>query len=192
VDLPEVDGVEFKIIEGYPDYIVGSDGTVCSKRSNKRGIERWWTQMSPSRDNAGYLRVGLRVLNSPRKFFLVHRLVAMAFVSGFQPELTVNHKDGNKQNNSKSNLEWCTYGENHKHAFKLGLRNSHGEANSNCTVSDEEVREIIKCVENGESQRSVALRFGISYQTVNDYWLGKRRARSNQNLVVLPENKELI
>ncbi len=42
----------------------------------------------------------------------------------------VNHKDGNKQNNQISNLEWCTAMENVQHAESTGLRNSKGAGNS--------------------------------------------------------------
>jgi hypothetical protein len=43
---------------------------------------------------------------------LVHRLVAKAFVPGYQEGLDVNHKDCNRLNNIASNLEWMTRLEN--------------------------------------------------------------------------------
>lgn len=54
--------------------------------------------------------------------FRLHRLVAEHFIGDPLPKETdVNHKDGNKQNNSASNLEWCTRSENMKHAIRTGL-----------------------------------------------------------------------
>ena len=61
--------------------------------------------------------------HAKNKMFTVHRLVALHFVPGRTNERdVVNHKDGNKNNNHVSNLEWVTYSENNKHAFAIGRR----------------------------------------------------------------------
>lgn len=56
------------------------------------------------------------------KQFLVHRLVAETFLDNPNNYEEINHKDGNKLNNDISNLEFCTYSENLKHAYKNDLR----------------------------------------------------------------------
>lgn len=52
---------------------------------------------------------------------LLHRLMAMAFIPNPNNYPCINHIDGNKQNNSLVNLEWCTYSHNNKEACRLGL-----------------------------------------------------------------------
>lgn len=53
--------------------------------------------------------------------FSVHVLTAMLFVKNSNNKPTVNHKDGNKENNYFENLEWATRSEQIVHAIKLGL-----------------------------------------------------------------------
>jgi AraC-like DNA-binding protein len=56
----------------------------------------------------------------------VHRLVAIAFIDNTDNKPTVNHKDGNKQNNNVANLEWSTQSEQMQHAFENNLAKRHG------------------------------------------------------------------
>ena len=101
-------------IEGYEGrYLVSNFGRVKSLITNKI--------LNQYKDRYGYLRVILS-LNGKQKIYLVHRLVAKAFIPNPENKLEVNHKDGNKENNHVDNLEWVTSKENVKHAYKMGLR----------------------------------------------------------------------
>lgn len=70
------------------------------------------------KDKNGYLRVGL-YRNGKIKNYQVHRLVMSAFVE--KSNLTVNHKDEDKQNNKLDNLEYMTNKENvrYSQAFEI-------------------------------------------------------------------------
>ena len=95
---------EWKDVIGYEDYYkVSNTGKVFSKRKNK-----FMTQFE---NDKGYLYVILSK-NKKAKLMFVHRVVAMAFVNGYDKKLVVNHIDFNPQNNNFSNLEWITQAEN--------------------------------------------------------------------------------
>lgn len=73
-----------------------------------------------SQGNGKYLNVRLSVKNKA-KTFLVHKLVAVAFVPNPHSMPTVNHEDGNKHNNHFKNLTWASHSDQIKHAIKTGL-----------------------------------------------------------------------
>ena len=70
-------------------------------------------------DSLGYVRVSLCKENKP-KAHKIHRLVAEHFLKPSEYKI-VNHIDGNKENNSVENLEWCNASQNRKHACDTGL-----------------------------------------------------------------------
>ena len=72
----------------------------------------------------GYRRVTLYD-HGKSKHYPVHRLVAEAFIPNPENKPTINHIDGDKNNNHVSNLEWSTRSENSKHAYDNGLNRCH-------------------------------------------------------------------
>lgn len=72
----------------------------------------------------GYFLVYLSK-NGKVKCLKVHRLVASCFCDGYVKGYVVNHKDGNRQNNIYTNLEWCKQIENINHSINV-LNNKPG------------------------------------------------------------------
>ena len=66
-------------------------------------------------NNRGYLTVNLCKDNDTTRY-LVHRLVAEAFVPNTNNKPQVNHIDGDNTNNRAENLEWVTDNENKAHS----------------------------------------------------------------------------
>lgn len=77
--------------------------------------------LKPKVDRKGYLFVELHK-NGKSKHYKVHRLVAKAFIPNPDNKPQVNHINGNKTDNKKENLEYCTNYENQKHAWLIGLQ----------------------------------------------------------------------
>lgn len=85
-------------VKDYPDYLVFRDGRIWSNKTNKF--------LKPGKNRGGYESVDLFNANGHRRF-LVHRLVAEAFIPNPRLLPQVNHKDENPSNNTVGNLEWC-------------------------------------------------------------------------------------
>lgn len=99
---------EYKVIDGYEDYLISNYGKVFNVKRGK------FLKLSKGRNE--YLRVDLSK-NGKSKQFLVHRLVAQAFIPNPLGLDTVDHI-GSKTDNRVCNLRWLTRSENASRFFK--------------------------------------------------------------------------
>lgn len=106
--------VLWRSVVGYENlYEVSSNGDI-------RSLYRYKKTLKHSISKNGYHTVEL-FKDGKGKRLLVHRLVAEAFIPNLDMFPQVNHIDENKNNNSVSNLEWCTakYNMNYGNGAKL-------------------------------------------------------------------------
>lgn len=118
---------KFKVIPNTNGaYSISSDGQVLS---NARLIKRpkyasgdYYVKdriLKWAINNKGYAYVDLRI-NKKTCRQLVHRLVALTYISNPKNLPLVNHKDFNPLNNKIENLEWCTPSENIQYSARQG------------------------------------------------------------------------
>ena len=114
----------------------------------------------------------------------VHRVIATTYIPAEPDKPFVNHKDGDKQNNHVSNLEWCTRSENMKHAYAHNLKSSDGIKNGRNKLSYEEVSFILENYIPRDKEygaKALAKQFGVAHQTIS-------AVVSGQNWRVLPKD----
>ena len=135
------------------DYDITYDGNVINKHNG------YILKGQPN--SKGYLRVCIG-----KKFYFIHRLVAEKYVSNPDNKEQVNHKDGNKLNNSANNLEWVSNQENRTHAVKDFLH-LQGE---DCPYSklDWKAVEYIRANPDHLLLRELGEMFGVSRSTIGD------------------------
>ena len=91
-------------IQNYSNYLIYDDGRVENKKY-KRFLKPHLNKQT------GYYRVGL-CKDDNRKYFLIHRLVALHYIALVDGKDFVDHIDRNRTNNDISNLRWVNNSEN--------------------------------------------------------------------------------
>ena len=94
---------------------VSNLGEVRSLNYHKMKITR---KMKLFKGKDGYLRINLTD-GKKKKSYLVHRLVAEAFIPNPNKYLEINHKDETRDNNMVLNLEWCDRSYNNNYGTKI-------------------------------------------------------------------------
>lgn len=102
-----------KQISNFPNYTINTAGEVVNTVTGLHKSS--WLGVN------GYYHVDLYHEGKSTKV-AVHRLLALHFLDNPENKRVVNHIDGNKQNNSLTNLEWATDSENQQHAYDTKLQ----------------------------------------------------------------------
>jgi hypothetical protein len=113
----------WKDVPGYEGrYRVSSKGRIKSLNRAvpyRIGITRTLPErlLKPTKNYKGYLCV--KLYNFGHKSYVLHRLIALAFIPNPENKPQTNHKNGIKEDNRVENLEWCTNQENQLHSYRV-------------------------------------------------------------------------
>jgi hypothetical protein len=104
----------------------------------------------------------------------VHSLVALAFIGDRLDGYQINHKDGDRFNNSLENLEYCTRLDNMRHAFAYGLMNTpKGEKQRSAKLKASDIPVIRQRLSEGHFQTAIARDYGVGQAVISSIKLGK-------------------
>lgn len=174
----------FKIITGYDNYYcVNPDGVVIAPSYvDKSGKLRKQKTLKQTKRGKGYFSVGL-MKDGEQKHVSVHRLVAQAFIPNPLGLPQVNHKDGVKENNHVSNLEWVTCQENIRHAYQTHLRKGTCKVGEKNTCAKLKEKEVIQILHSGDGAKVLADRYNVTVSTIYKIRSGKRWRHITENSV---------
>ncbi|MBP3931432.1 MAG: NUMOD4 motif-containing HNH endonuclease [Peptostreptococcaceae bacterium] len=187
----------WKDIEGYEGkYQVSNLGRVKSLRDSHGKYRE--LIMTGRNEGHGYLKVSL-YKNGKSKGIKIHRLVAITFIPNPKNKTDINHINGIKSDNRVENLEWCTKGENLKHAYDIGLKKKPiGADNPNYGIkfSEERIKKMTRnrayhygenherakkviCINTGEvfnSMIDAVNKYNLSYTTLVNCCKGRKKS----------------
>lgn len=164
---PTIETEQWRDIPGFEgNYQVSNQGHIRSFMQKKHGKLKAFC-----RRKNGYFSVSLQV-NKKTTSFLVHRIVALAFLGNPPDGYEVNHKDGDKSNNSLANIEYVSHWQNKQHAMSLPTHIA-GERNGNSKLTENDVIEIRLALKKGAKLVDLSEQYHVNFRTISYIKLGK-------------------
>lgn len=168
-------------IANHEMYTLSSDGGVYSGKLDM--------YLTPAVTPNGYQMIVL-----DQQPHTIHRLVALHFIPNPYGHPIVNHKDGDKLNNSVDNLEWCTHEQNTQHALVMGLRGGYVHVDTKRALiqrvlQGELIADLASEVGNHPSTLSKMLRVQAKKDGLESEWkeamVRRRRSTARRNLELI-------
>ena len=155
----------WKSIEGYgKQFQISSKGKVKQLSETLQNKETGQTYVIPDTILRPHINNGYLCINFDNQSFMIHRLVANAFVENPNNKPIVHFIDENKMNVDASNLEWIT------HSELLQKQNK-------TIIPPQYKGKPVKCIETSqvfESMKDAAYQTGLSYENIsNSIYLNK-------------------
>lgn len=144
-----------------------------------RGLDTWSWFALPSHGEFYAARTvkDRREENPKNRTIRMHRSVAETHVGPCPPGMECRHINGDSLDNRSENLKWGTHSENMRDCIRHGtLRgafragepclHNRGELNGSAKLKRSDVPEIRRRTAAGESQSSIARRYGVSRMAI--------------------------
>lgn len=161
---------------GFDNYQVSSNGRVKKKECviiNTNGKSFRYKEKILKPDLVkGYHRYTFSDSNNQKRL-LAHRLVAIHFIDNKYRKKCVNHKNGDKLDNSIDNLEWCTYSENEMHSYDVL-----NKVNHNRKLSSKDVEDILNNAIKFKNIDYYMSKYNVSRKTILNILNGKYYKKS--------------
>ena len=152
---------EWRPIEGFRGYEISSLGRI-----------RRYRILTAHPDVDGYPRIQLQRDNGKHIRRPLHRLVLFAFAGPPPPNCVASHLDGDRANARAENLVWETQRENIARKREHGTEQI-GEKANNVKLTTEDVVEIRRRHEFGESKTALASAFSVTRANIRSIVLRK-------------------
>lgn len=150
--------------------------------------------LSEQEDKDGYLKVTLMTADQPPgkgHRFSIHRLILESFSGIHDSTLTVDHIDGNKQNNSLENLRWTSIKENLENPntkHKRRCYHQDGSANLNAKFSQKRLEDLVSDINSGFfKQKQILDKYEICRETLRNIIQKKTYQTDLKDIEILPK-----
>jgi len=102
-----------------PIYYADTNGIVykIAKGASKANNTNLYIKLSPFITRDGYVEYVLTRNDGKKQHLQGQRITAMLYIPNPENKCCVNHIDGDRTHNAKSNLEWMTVAENNQHSY---------------------------------------------------------------------------